>query len=222
MKKLFASFFALLGVGVAAQTGQPSMIDPKSVLFSLSTIAGDLPETLSVSEALRSQRFLINEDDWAQIEFLPKTKFDDVKRLLTELREFENANRVGNGWRNVYVRKFARSPVVEGEKALTQIVSTAGGKRGNAPLLTSSTSIVGEVKQGFTVSLGGNVNLYGYSSRSGIGLLAASVGENPSDINLTNAFIKLNQKYSIILVDWRSKLILSEVTANGQVGFWRP
>ena len=52
-------------------------------------------------------------------------------------------------------------------------------KTEGAVALFSSSTIGGQVKDGFTISLGGNVALYGYTNDEGIPVLGASVGQNP-------------------------------------------
>ncbi|HRE81473.1 MAG TPA: hypothetical protein PLN52_10515, partial [Opitutaceae bacterium] len=80
----------------------------------------------------------------------------------------------------------------------------------------------GRVKDGFTLPLGGNVTLYGYTSPEGIPVLGASVGQNPDDIKLSQAFIKLSSVSSLVLVDWRAQMLLVSANTSGGIDVWRP
>jgi len=42
------------------------------------------------------------------------------------------------------------------------------------------------------------------------------------DSPLTKAFLTLNKKYQLMLVDWRSQMLLVSTTPAGQVNVWRP
>jgi hypothetical protein len=122
----------------------------------------------------------------------------------------------------VYVRKVERTSVVGGNQALSKLETVLGAKAGVAAVLFSASSITGQVTNGFSVALGGNITLYGYASQAGIPILGALVGENPDHQLLVRAFAKLNAEEELVLVDWRQQLILVSVAPNGQLDVWRP
>jgi hypothetical protein len=225
MLKAISSFLASVGISALASAQLPQkteLIDPKSVLFSVSTISDDLPTLEPIDARNATSKLVINEDDWTQVEFLPRSLLEDVKRMLRELSEFERANRVGVGWKNVYVRRFNRLAIIGGRDASKQIENSLGVARTAAPTLASVGRPAGRVKDGFSFSIGGNIALYGIETPNGVPVLGASVGEKPDDLKLTQAFVALNKKYGLILVDWRSKLILHGTTSRGQIEVWRP
>ena len=125
-------------------------------------------------------------------------------------------------WRNAYVRTVAREALVSGDEPVEQIARTTGGEVGPAPVLFSSSSWSGRVTNGFTVRIGRNVNLYGYTADGGVPILAASVGPDPDDQALVTAFTKLNAALGLVLVDWKSQFILVNTSADGQIHVWRP
>lgn len=225
MKNILASLLAVFGLSTQAQvaaTPKVQTIDPKSLLFTLSTISDDLPRTISIGLTEAKSRLSIGEDDWAQVQFFPKSMESEVKRMLKELKDFERKNRVGIGWKNVYVRKLNHASLIIGVDASTKVAATTGSMLQKPPVLIAVGQLVGEVKDGFTVPLGGNIALYGVVSPTGVSSLAASVGEKPDDVKLTQAFSKLNAAYGLILVDWRSMLLLLGTSARGQIDVWQP
>ena len=113
-------------------------------------------------------------------------------------------------------------PVVSGVQPVRQLENVLGAKAGPAPLLFSSGAVTGSVKNGFSLPLGGNVTLYGYTDGQGIPVLGAIVGKNPDDSRLTQAFMKLNSSTGLVLVDWRAQLVLISGAPTGQVDVWRP
>jgi hypothetical protein len=223
MKKILTSLLAFLGIsGSVSATQEHQSIDPRRVLFSVPTISNDLAP-LEPAKAKPSQTdFAFHEDDWAQVEFLPRSQFPVVQRLLQEYKTFEAANRAQRGWRNTYVRKFERIDVIHGTDALKQLESILGAKAGPAPVLFSSNAVTGRVTNGFSVPFGRGVTIYGYTNAGGIPVLGALVGQNPDDRRLVEAFQRLNAKEGLILVDWRQQLVLVSVALDGKIDLWRP
>lgn len=223
MKKLLASLLALAG---AAGTAQPEQkvqtIDSKSILFTTPTLSNDIASLEPVSHQPSSADFVFHEDEWSQVEFFPKAQLGQVQHLLKEFKSFEQAHRAQHGWRQVYVRKIQRVPVVSGVQPVQQLEKLLGVKAGAAPLLFSSSTVSGRVKDGFSLALGGNVTLYGYVASRGIPVLGAIVGKNPDDYKLTQAFTKLNSSNGLVLVDWRAQLVLVSPGSSGQIEVWRP
>ncbi|HWR88002.1 MAG TPA: hypothetical protein VN277_06245 [Acidiferrobacterales bacterium] len=223
MKKLLASLFALTGAALGAQAQQkPQVIDPKSILFTTPTLSDDVAPLVPATGQPSVGELVFHEDDWSQVEFFPKTQLSNIQRLLTEYKGFEQAQRVKHGWKNVYVRKIQRVPVLAGARPVAQLEAVLGAKAGAAPLLLSSGAVSGRVKDGFSLPLGGNVTLYGYVAGDGVPVLGASIGSNPDDMKLTQAFTKLSASHSLVLVDWRAQLVLVSVGKDGRIEAWRP
>ena len=223
MKRLLASLLAFVGVtGSAQQQQKVQMVDPKTILFSVPTISDDIAALERVDRTPNESDFIFHEDEWSQVEFLPKSQLPEVKRILKELKSFEQAQRVQSGWRNVYIRKIQRIAVVSGSQPIQQLEKILGAKMGPAPILSSTSTMTGRVKDGFTLPLGGNVTLYGFTTEQGIPILGASVGKNPNDYKLTQAFMKLSSSNGLVLVDWRAQMLLVSANASGQIDVWKP
>lgn len=197
-------------------------IDPKAILFSLPTISDDLPELEQVQGRPEPDVLILHEDDWTQLEFFPQERLAEIEQMLREYKSFEAANRAGAGWKKPFVRKIARQPVVRGPKMPEHLASLVGAGVALAPIVMSAPSIGGRVKNGFTIPLGGNVTLYGCEDDAGIPVLGASLGRDPVDHNLTEAFARLNTAEGLILVDWRQQLLLTAVEADGNICVWQP
>jgi len=222
MKKLLAALMAVLGSAQRAQAGPESqMTDPDEILFSMPTIANDLPPLDPLAGPPATGAFALHEDEWTQIEFLPKVMLPEVRRMLSELKMFEAQNREGHGWRNIYVRELKRTPLMVGETALEHLQSVLGAKTGPAPLVTSAEGVA-RVQDGFTIEIGRNVHLYGYADERGIPVIAASLGPNPDDQRLTEAFTGLNASDGLVFVDWRQQMLLVSTATDGRIEVWRP
>jgi hypothetical protein len=216
MKKFFASLFD------KSKLGNSQAVDPKKILFSVPTLSDDIAPLEPLIEKPTSKDFGFHEDEWCQIEFLPKSQLKPVQQMLKEYKQFEQAHRIHNAWNDVYVRKIQRMPVLSAPQPIEKLEHLLEAKSGNAPYLFTYSSISGKVKNGFTIPLGGNITLYGYVDKESIPVLGADVDTNPDDFLLTNAFLKLNASDSLILVDWRAQMLIMEAPDPSQIGMWRP
>jgi len=202
-----------------SQADKVQYVDPKKILFSIPTLSDDIAPLEPLSEKPNGKDFGFHEDDWRQIEFFPKSQLKTIQQILKEYKQFEQAHRVDQGWNAVYLRKIQRVPVISSVQDLEKLLGT---KAGDAPILFTSSSISGKVKNGFTLPLGGNITMYGYVDGNNIPVLGASVGKNPDDSRLTDAFLKLNASNGLFVVDWRAQLLIIGASIDSQVEIWRP
>jgi hypothetical protein len=197
-------------------------MDPNSILFSLPTISDDLPPLAPFEGDPCQTDVAFHEDEWSQVEFLPGGQLATVRRMLEAYKPFEVANRVKHGWRKTFVRKIDRAPVISGSEAVARLEAILGLKVGPAPVLFSTSSIMGRVKDGFSLPLGGSITLYGYAAPAGIPVLGALVDDDPDHHRLVEAFVRLNAAEALIVVDWRQQMTLESVDADGNIEVWRP
>lgn len=192
MKKLFASILAAVGISANAQP-KPEVIDVNSILYSMPTISGDSIEFVVPTKESFAGAPEFHEDEWCQLEFFPKSQFKAIQSKLTEYKSFEQKNRVSSGWKNIYVRNIQR-----GEFALTieELSGLEGAAMHPAPLLTTASRPLGQVKNGFSVSIGQGALLYGIAEGGVIKSLAASVYSDAGNSALTSAYMFLNKRKS--------------------------
>ncbi|MBI1210855.1 MAG: hypothetical protein GC190_05290 [Alphaproteobacteria bacterium] len=197
-------------------------IDPKKMLFSVPTIANDLAALDPIDKPPGRSDVVLGEDDWAQLEFYPRNAQPAIQDQLTKLKAFEAANRKSVGWKNVFVRKIERQPIITIANPLKHLEAIVGVPAGGPAYITSSNTIAGRVRRGFTFDLGGNIQLYGYAADDGIPVLAASVGAKADNMRLASAFMKLHKSDGVMLVDWRAQLLLVGVSTDGNIETWKP
>ncbi|WP_019915973.1 hypothetical protein [Methyloversatilis discipulorum] len=222
MKKLITSALAALGVASSAQAAQVETVDVKSIRFTMPTVAADQIEFVMPTKESFDGSPQFHEDEWRQLEFFPAERLAEIKQKLSEYKVFERAHRTPNGWTEIYARRLGYSNVISGKGALAQVEQAVGGKRNPAPILTTTSRPLGQVKGGFTLGLNGGVFLYGLTNDGGVGVLAAMVERGGDDTQLTRAFTTLNRAYKLILVDWRSQMLLVSVAPSGELNVWRP
>ncbi len=190
--------------------------DTKSIQYSMSTIAADSIEYVLLSKDSFQGAPQFHEDEWAQLEFFPKSYLSEIQKLLREFKSFEKENRTQYGWNKIYVRKISRTPILPVGASLNDFGTVIP-----APILFASSKSLGQVKDGFSIKLGENAHLYGITSVRGTTVLAAHLA-GADDLLLTKAFTRINRKYSLILVDWRQQLVLVSVASTGEIDVWHP
>lgn len=222
MKTVLTAILSMLGLSSAAVAETPpkkvETVSVDSIRFTMPTVATDavafeMPNARSFEGAPQ-----FHEDEWAQLEFFSKSRFGEMQKKLKELKAFEVNNRTQYGWNKIYARKISRQVIDE----LPQNISgELKGISRPAPILTTSSHPLGQVKNGFSIELGKNAYLYGLKSAERITVLGASL-QGADDMLLANAFSILNKKYGLILVDWRQQFVLVSVGKNGEFEMWRP
>ena len=222
LKNLFLAGLLAISLGHAAMAAPPvTTMDPRNIGFTMSTIAADDLQF----EAPTAQSFAgapqFHEDEWRQIEFFPAARLPELQKRLKEFKAFEQQNRVPQGWKDIYARRIAGSPVA-GTSGPKEIASVLQGNMAPAPILTTASAPLGQVKGGFTIRLAGSVLLYGIADGSTVTSLAAMVERGGDERVLTAAFTRLYKQYKLVLVDWRGQMMLTSVEPNGELGIWRP
>lgn len=221
MKKIFTAILGALGATSAHVDAEPSKVvsvPAESIRFSMPTIAMDSIEFDMPTEGSFNGAPQFHEDDWAQLEFFPGARLSEVQKLLKELKSFEAESRTQYGWKQIYRREISRTSI-----GLTSadLGLELNAKILPAPILTTSSQPLGQVRHGYSLELGKNAYLYGLQGNGQITVLGVSL-QGADDMLLSNAFLQLNQRHGLILVDWRQQFVLTSVSSNGQFELWRP
>jgi hypothetical protein len=222
MKRLFASILAAIGASAATAAPPTSKVvgtvPIDSIRYSMPTVALDAVDFTMPTPSSFEGAPQFHEDEWGQLEFFSGTRLDEVKEILKALKLFEASSRTQYGWNKIFQRKILRSPI---EALPTNFSVTQGVKARPAPILTTSSRPLGQVKNGFSIELGKNAYLYGLKVDGHITVLGASL-QGADDMLLADTFSNLNKKYGLILVDWRQQFVLVAVDKNGKFKIWRP
>lgn len=222
LKKLFLAGLLLLGLGKAAMAAPPvTTVDPRNIGFTMSTIAADDLQFEARTATSPGDAPQFHEDEWRQIEFFPAARLPELQKRLKEFKAFEQQNRVPQGWKDIYARRIAGASLA-GTSGPKEIASVLQGAIAPAPILTTASAPLGQVKGGFTIRLAGSVLLYGIADGSTVNSLGAMVERGGDERVLTAAFTRLYRQYKLVLVDWRGQMMLTSVEPNGELGIWRP
>jgi hypothetical protein len=214
MKKLREWF----GGNKSPDAPKAQAVDPGKLLFSLATISSDDYALEPMAAAPGDADLVFHEDDWRQIEFFPRARQDEIARMLVSLKAFEARNRVAAGYRDIFQRKLAAAPVLEG--AMEKLAILFGATAGPGPVVFhGSGTVAGRVANAFSLPLAGKVWLYGTRD---LGVLGAAMPPGADNEVLARAFMTLSNSDGLLLVDWRSQMLLLKVADDGSLEVWRP
>lgn len=221
MRKILAIIMGVFGFSNIASNAQDAIkVDPATILFSVPTLASEIGE-LEAVETVSDVDFVMHEDEWRQVEFYPTSRLAEIRTMLHELKLSENQHRKPSGWTEVFMRRVDASPVLSGVTAFDDLLETLEAKRGSAPILYyGHNTVSGRVTNGFSLPIDSGLILYGMTDDEGVQVLGASV--NGGDQALTKVFSTLNGLNQLVLVDWRSQMLLTNITSTGNLEVWRP
>jgi hypothetical protein len=183
-------------------------IDPKSILFTLPTICDQAPETVPNPIRDNPEAFRINEDDWRQVEFIVDRDLPQVEHEMAAIEDFKQANRVGLGWKNVYVRKERPDGLFPSHLPYTLIDSIPHGPV--QELLIESAGQEAIVKGGFAVRLSPTVFMYGRQSGGVIIDLGLSTTADQKESIPRQDLLVLCKKFNLIIADWYAGRVLAQ------------
>lgn len=224
MRKLLASFLAVFRVSSVAGAKSPEVVtvDPKALHYTMPTVAADSLGFAIPSEDTFAGAPQFHEDEWAQIEFFPRKRLEELQNRLVEYKRFEREHRSSAGWSSIYARSIERSAVVDGPSSVARLASTLGASMGNSPILHIASRPLGQVRGGFSIEVGPDVYVYGHEGEVGITTLAVILFAGADNQVLVSTFSRLGQSHGLILVDWRAQQILVSAAPDGRVEVWQP
>jgi hypothetical protein len=189
------------------QTQGATGIDPSSILFTLPTICDQAPETVPNPIPDNPEAFRINEDDWRQVEFIVDRDLPQVEREMAAIEDFKHANRVGLGWKNVYVRKERPDGLFPSHLPYSLIDSIPHGPV--QELVIESAGKEAMVKGGFAVRLSRTVFMYGRQSGGIIIDLGLSTTADQKESIPRQDLLVLCKKLNLIIADWCAGRLLA-------------
>jgi len=175
-------------------------LDPKTLLFSLATISDDFPSTIHEGSDLIRDAISIHEDDWRQIEFVERAALPDVQHEIREIEAFKNQNRVGIGWKNVYVRKQRPTGLLPSRFSFNLIDSLPHDPIKKLAIGTFNQKSI--VKNGFAVRLGPSDFMYGREFNGTLVNLALSRFPSDKKSSLDQQLLAICEKFKLVIVDW--------------------
>ena len=182
------------------------LMDPKDLLFSLPTLCDLAPPVVPVTAGLvDGGAFVLHEDDWRQVEFVAKADHAAVARMLDEVRASATRNRVGLGWKNVYLRKDHATPIRSLSLTKQQVRIAFGTSEAQPVVLSSGGSPVGQVRGGFAVAVPGLGTLYGHADGETVTALGIVPVRARIDEASRGRLSMFSDAHGLEIVDWERR-----------------
>ena len=162
------------------------VIDPRDILFSLPTVADEVPKAVPPTG---SAVLTLHEDDWLQLELVPRELVTRVEPDLAAIRKVLAAERQGPGFKRLHIRKALPAPFADRALTLASLERRFGARR-----TVAWSSQPGDVEHGFAFALPTGGVLYG----AGDGPNVAALGVDRLDADMK----ALCADERLALVDW--------------------
>ena len=202
-----------INAGVA-KSGEIRMVNPRELLFTLSTLHEDIPPVdTSARFSDDPHAALMHEDDWRQDEFLPVAARGFVMETLARLQSHRAVHGSGFGFREVFVRSDGPVSLVTAKVRVEDLRAALGDTPATPLYLTSTSSAPARVRDGFTFPLPDIGYVYGreesgYVTALGLALVGSGVGDTAPLTGLTNRF-------QLLFVDWVGGVVIERGDEQG-------
>ncbi|HEX5245328.1 MAG TPA: hypothetical protein VFW23_18850 [Tepidisphaeraceae bacterium] len=188
------------------------MVDVSELLFSLPTVSGDgLPPIAPGTSKLGTDAIEISEDDWRQIEWLPRSIADAIEVELRSVMAIHEDERVEVGFAKCHLRSSLPNISPDREIRLSDLREalkpSATWLRGFA-----IQGIAGIAADSFAVRLLSSIELFGIANDDKVqsicfGNTTANNAPEPDVQNLANFAVV----HDLLLVDWCRVLALPAI-----------
>lgn len=187
---------------LARRARSAEMLDPQELLFSLPTVADGVPPVVPDTASDDDPGApTLHEDDWRQIEFRSSRERERVQEQLATIRAHVDINRVGIGFREVFVRPDPDVPIAGGALTVAEIVRELGAT-GATPVCLRSGDGANRAEDAFAVEVPGVGFVYGSERDGDVGTLGLAVVDRQPQLGEIDGVARLSARFDLILVDW--------------------
>ncbi|PTL78310.1 hypothetical protein [Vitiosangium sp. GDMCC 1.1324] len=177
-------------------------MDTQKILYSLPTIAEELPAIEEGSTKLGKEVLELHEDDWRQVELVALTLESSIETDLRAIAQIHQKHREGPGFNALHIREAVPAPMEGTWLTLLELRSTLGESASWFEGL-AFRGVAGLVAGGFAVKLPSGLTLYGTQKGGRIDVLAlqrpASGANLEGDARMLAALASRTQ---LCLIDW--------------------
>ncbi len=164
------------------------LIDPREILFSLPTVADEIPEP---GPPAKSPLLTLHQDDWLQLELVPAEVLVRAEPDLTAIQKVLATERQGPGFKRLHIRKALPDPFADRELPLAELTRRYGPAR---EIQWSGGQ--GAVERGFGFTLPNQAILYGQASADSAFVFGLGVDRLDADLSALRSDARL------ALIDW--------------------
>lgn len=183
----------------------PRGVSPDA-MYPCPTIHDALPAMEEAMESASEGQLVLHEDEWRQIELVPAESLAEVQACLAELDAFKQENRVGPGYRKVFLRRELKASLLARGMTLEQVLG--GTERGAVgPLYVDWIGGRRRVANGFSSRLPSGAIVYGEMSDGKLRVLALPSTSLQPDLPTAEA-LRAACTHGLALVDWQRGVVV--------------
>jgi len=174
-----------------------AVVDPREVLYSLPTLANELPPT--DGPLLDGSELLLHGDDWRQIEFVTRAEEALVEKELDVVAQIYRDAQVEDGFQAIHLRRRLEEPLRGVRLTLDELrAALPRAKESRVVIETSSQCVRGS----FSFFVTPPLILYGQSVADRVTVLAAAIVRHDASTPGHAAIRELAEAQDLLLVDW--------------------
>jgi hypothetical protein len=181
------------------------------VLYSLPTIADELPLVQKGSTKLGRDVLELHEDDWRQVEWVASSLTESIEAELAAIRSIYDREHVGIGFKKVHVRSRIPAPLRSADIPFDDLVS-ASGTRATILEGVSWRDVAGLTADSFALRLISSIEIYG-QVQNGIVEVAAFQNRRINNMAMDDlrSITAFAREHELVLIDWcRATLVEAE------------
>ncbi|MHB8877651.1 MAG: hypothetical protein ACYC8T_28500 [Myxococcaceae bacterium] len=188
-------------------------VDPSKLLFSLPTVADEIPQPVEAPSA-PEPLLRLPEDDWLQLELLPREAEAAARRELSAIQQILDHERSGEGFKKLHLRKALAHPFAARPLSFEELCAAAGDPP-ERPIAWAQGS--GVLEGGFALCLPSGLVLYGQRSPAGVTGLGVAPKPPREPSRAAGELSHLMASLGLLLADWcRARLV------DDPAGFFEP
>lgn len=172
------------------------MINPNDILFSLPTISSELPN-LTQNATFNESNFNLREDDWRQLEFLPKSSLNNIETERSFIKDIwdnhsKAIDKTFNTFSKLHVRNSIGVPLVQ--VSLEQLQSALKISKVDDLTLGEAANFV---ENGFAITMD-SCAVYGTTQNG----MVESLGVDRVNADSEKVIQIINSTFNLIFVNW--------------------
>ncbi|MCE9673978.1 hypothetical protein LY474_39925 [Myxococcus stipitatus] len=179
-----------------------AMVAPSDILYSLPTLADELPVIEKGSSKLERRVLELHEDDWRQVEFVALALQAPVEGELKAIARIHTEHRTGPGFDALHIRKNVPAPL-EGVRLPLADLRDALGEAAWWLEGLSLRGGTGLVASGFALQVSSALALYGTERQGYVTTLGLQRTGASADLEgVARVLAALAEQHQLCLVDW--------------------
>jgi hypothetical protein len=186
-------------------------------LFSLPTIANEMPGPQEGSTKLNKNTLELHEDDWRQVEWVAASQWPSIEAEFAAIRDIYEHHRIESGFKEIHVRERLPAPLSTATISFQDFLAIAGPHATRFDGISWS-GLAGITADSFAFKLLSSIEIYGISRGSSV---SAAAFQNTRTNNVaTDDFQNLATfaaRHNLLLVDWcRTQIIEPDISQYRQ------